>query len=154
MGLPTKNWANLFHSSNLQTIRRLTLLETVRNGKTSTFLKVRFLENVKLVKIFSHHKLIQDRKISNIWNFPIFCTCADIEHGEKCQKCRKTDKYFKQIATKVMKFYKGFTLGITWLLMNITSVILKEKLRFIEISARKLHLSAVILGLKVKFFWK
>ena len=35
--------------------------------------------------------------------------------------------------------------------MNITSVILKEKLRFIEISARKLHLSAVILGLKVKF---
>ena len=36
--------------------------------------------------------------------------------------------------------------------MNITSVILKEKLRFIEISALKLHLSAVILGLKVKFF--
>ena len=36
--------------------------------------------------------------------------------------------------------------------MNITSVILKEKLTFIEISARKLHLSAVILGLKVKFF--
>ena len=36
--------------------------------------------------------------------------------------------------------------------MNITSVILKEKLRFIEISARKLHLSAVILGLKVKLF--
>ena len=50
-----------------------------------------------------------------------------------------------------MKFYKGFTLGITWLLMNITSVILKEKLRFIEISVRKLRLSAVILGLKVKF---
>ena len=38
--------------------------------------------------------------------------------------------------------------------MNIPSVILKEKLRFIEISARKLHLSAVISGLKVKFFWK
>ena len=38
--------------------------------------------------------------------------------------------------------------------MNITSVILKEKLRFIEISARKLHLSQVILGLKVKFFLK
>ena len=36
--------------------------------------------------------------------------------------------------------------------MKISSVILKEKLRFIEISARKLHLSAVILGLKVKFF--
>ena len=36
--------------------------------------------------------------------------------------------------------------------MNITSVILKERLRFIEISARKLHLSEVILGLKVKFF--
>ena len=32
--------------------------------------------------------------------------------------------------------------------MNITSVILKEKLRYIEISARKLHLSDVILGLK------
>ena len=29
---------------------------------------------------------------------------------------------------------------------------LKEKLRFIEISARKLYLSAVIVGLKVKFF--
>ena len=28
----------------------------------------------------------------------------------------------------------------------------KRKFRFIEISARKLHLSAVILGLKVKFF--
>ena len=51
-----------------------------------------------------------------------------------------------------MKFYKGLTLGITWLLINITSVILKEKLLFIEISARKLHLSVVILGLKVKFF--
>ena len=36
--------------------------------------------------------------------------------------------------------------------MNITSVILKEKVRFIEISARKLHLSAVILGLKIIFF--
>ena len=51
-----------------------------------------------------------------------------------------------------MKFHKGFTLGITRLLMNITSVMLKEKLRFIEISARKMHLIAVILGLKVKFF--
>ena len=29
---------------------------------------------------------------------------------------------------------------------------IKEKLRIIEISARKLHLSAMILGLKVKFF--
>ena len=38
--------------------------------------------------------------------------------------------------------------------MNITSVILKEKLRFVEISARKLYLSAVILGLTVKFFLK
>ena len=65
---------------------------------------------------------------------------------------QKNRKYFKQIAIKVMKFYKGLKLGITWLLMNITSVILKEKLRFIEISARKLHVSAVILGLKVKFF--
>ena len=36
--------------------------------------------------------------------------------------------------------------------MNISSVILKEKLRYIEISARKLHLSAVISGLKVKLF--
>ena len=36
--------------------------------------------------------------------------------------------------------------------MNITSVILKEKLWFIEINARKLHLSVVILGIKVKFF--
>ena len=36
--------------------------------------------------------------------------------------------------------------------MKITSVILKEKLRYIEISARKLHLSAVTLGLKVKLF--
>ena len=60
VGLPTKNWANLFHFSNLQTIRRPKLLETVRNGKTSTFLKVWFLEDVKFVKVFSHHKLIQD----------------------------------------------------------------------------------------------
>ena len=52
-----------------------------------------------------------------------------------------------------MKFYKGFALGITFLI-NISSVILKEKWRFIEISARKLHFSAVIVGLKVKFFWK
>ena len=36
-----------------------------------------------------------------------------------------------------MKFYKGFTLDITCLLMNITSVILKEKLRFTEISEKK-----------------
>ena len=38
------------------------------------------------------------------------------------------------------------------ILMNITSVILKEKLRFIEISATTMHLSVVILGLKVKYF--
>ena len=54
------NWANFFHFSNLQTIRRPKLLETVRNGKTSTFLKVWFWENVKFVIVFSHHKLIQD----------------------------------------------------------------------------------------------
>ena len=36
--------------------------------------------------------------------------------------------------------------------MNITSLIQKEKLKYIEISARKLHLSAVILGLKVRLF--
>ena len=60
VGLPTKNLANLFHSSNLQTIRRPKLLETVRNGKTLIFLKVWFLENVKSVNVFSHHKLIQD----------------------------------------------------------------------------------------------
>ena len=58
VGLPTENWANLFHSSNLQTIRRPKLLKTVRNGKT--FLKIWFLENVKYVKVFSHHKLTQD----------------------------------------------------------------------------------------------
>ena len=60
VGLPTKNWANLFHSSNVQKIRRPKLLETVRNGKTSTFFKVWILENVKFVTVFSHHKLIQD----------------------------------------------------------------------------------------------
>ena len=60
VGLPTKNWTNLYHSSNLQTIRRPKLLETVRNGKTSPFLKVWFLENVKYVKVFGHHKLTQD----------------------------------------------------------------------------------------------
>ena len=53
-----------------------------------------------------------------------------------------------------MKIYKGFASGITKLLINISSVILKEKLRSIEISARKWHLSAVIVGLKVKFFEK
>ena len=36
--------------------------------------------------------------------------------------------------------------------MNITNVIGKEKLRYIEISVRKLHLSVVILGLKAKLF--
>ena len=56
------------------------------------------------------------------------------------------------MTTKVKKLCKGYTLDITWLLKNITGVILKEKLRYIEISARKLHLSAVILGLKVKLF--
>ena len=53
-----------------------------------------------------------------------------------------------------MKIYKGFVLGITQLLINISSVKIKEKLWSIEISARKLNLSAVIVGLKVKFFWK
>ena len=60
VGLPTKNWANLFHSLNLKKIRRPKLLETVRNGKTASFLKVWFLKNVKFVQVFSHHKLIQD----------------------------------------------------------------------------------------------
>ena len=55
-------------------------------------------------------------------------------------KMQKNRKYFKQIATKVMKFYKGLALGI------------KEKLRFTEISVRKLYFSAVIVSLKVKFF--
>ena len=49
-----------FSSSNLQTFKRPKLLKTVRNGKTSTFLKVRFFENVKFLKVFTHHKLIQD----------------------------------------------------------------------------------------------
>ena len=53
-----------------------------------------------------------------------------------------------------MKFYKEFALGITSLLINISSVILKEKLRFTEISARKLHFSAVIVGPKVLSFLK
>ena len=51
-----------------------------------------------------------------------------------------------------MTFYNGFALGITLLLINISSVILKEKLRFTEIKARKLHFSAATVGLKVKFF--
>ena len=153
VGLPTKNWANLFHSSNLQTIRRPKLLETVRNGKTSTFLKVWFLENVKFVKVFSHHKLIQDsQEYFKHLEFSHILRMRRYRIRWKMLKMQKNRKYFKKIATKVMKFYKGFTLGITWLLMNITSVILKEKLRFIEISARKLYLSAVILGLKVKSF--
>ena len=36
--------------------------------------------------------------------------------------------------------------------MSITSVMLKEKWRLIEVSARKLHFSAVISGLEVKLF--
>ena len=143
VGLPTKNWANLFHSSNLQTIRRPKLLETVRNGKTSTFLKVWFLENVKFVKVFSHHKLIQDSQ-EDFKHLEFFHILHMRRYKIRWKTLKMPEKYFKQIATKVMKFCKGFTLGITWFLMNITSVILKEKLRFIEISARKLHLSVVI----------
>ena len=84
VGLPTKNWAKVFHSSNLQTIRRPKLMETVRNGKTSTFLKVWFLENVKFVKVFSHNKLIQDSQedLKHL-EFSTFCTCADTEYSEK-----------------------------------------------------------------------
>ena len=46
VGLLTKSWANLnlFHSSNLQTIGRPKLMETLRNGKTSTFLIAWMLE--------------------------------------------------------------------------------------------------------------
>ena len=162
VGVPTKNWTNLFHSSNLQTIGRPKLLKTVRNCKTSTFLKVWFLENVKFVKVFSHHKLIQDNQedfkhleFSHILHMRRYrIRWKTLKMQKKKKKKKKTEKFFKQIATKVMKFYKEFTLGFTWLFMNSTSVILKEKLRFIEISTRKLHLSAVILGHKVKFFWK
>ena len=106
------------------------------------------LENVKYVNVFNHYKLIQDRKISNFQNFPLLCACTDTEYRTvKNAKNAGKQKYMKQIATKVIKFCKGYTLGITRLL---TSVILKEKLRYIEVSARKLHLSPVILGLKVK----
>ena len=105
VGLPTKKWAKFFHSSNLQTIRRPKLKETVRNGKTSTFLKVWFLENVKFVKVFSHHKLIQDSQ-------------EDLKHLEfshilhmrryriqwKTFKRQKNKNILKQIATKVMTF--------------------------------------------------
>ena len=51
-----------------------------------------------------------------------------------------------------MEFCKGYTLGTTRLLMDITIIMLKEKFRYIEISARKWHLTAVIIGLKVKLF--
>ena len=155
VGLSTKNWANLFHSLNSQTFRRPKLLETVRNGKTSTFLKVWFLENVKFVKVFSHHKLIQD--IQEDFKHLEFSHILHMRRYRirwKMLKMQKNRKIFQTNSHKSYEFYKWFTLGITWLFMNITNVILKEKLRFIEISARKLHLSAVILGLKVKFFWK
>ena len=154
VSLPTKNRANLFHSSNLQTIGRPKLLETVRNDKTSTVLKVCFLENVKFVKVFSHHKLTQDsQKDFKHLEFSHILHMRRYRIRWKTLKMQKNRNIFQTNSYKRYEIlYKGFTLGITWLLMNITSVILKEKLRFTEISARKLHLSAVILGLKVKLF--
>ena len=66
------------------------------------------------------------RKISYIWDFPIFCACTDTETREKCKNCKKKKKiknkqtnkkqkqnnnkkkkhkrYLKQISTKVIKF--------------------------------------------------
>ena len=43
--------------------------------------------------------------------------------------------------------WKGYTIGITWMLTTIANVKPKEKLRYIEISSRKMQLSAVILYL-------
>ena len=165
VGLPTKIEQTF---STPQIYRQLEgpLLETVRNGKTSTFLKVWFLENAKFLKVFNHHKLIQDSQedfkhlefshFLHMRRYRIRWKTLKMQNKNKNKKKKKEkekEKYFKQIATKVMKFYKGFTLGITWLLMNITSVILKEKLSFIEISARKLRLVRWFQALKFRF-WK
>ena len=153
VGLPTKNWANLFHSSNLQTIRRPKLLETVRNGKTSTFLKVWVLENVKFVKVFSHHKLIQDSQedfkhfefshILHMHRYRIWWKMLEMQKNRKIFQTNSHKSY--EILQRI--YIRHFMTSHEYYQCNT-----KEKLRFIEISARKLHLSAVILGLKVKFF--
>ena len=75
VSLPTKNWANLFHSSNLQTIGRPKVLETVRNGKTSTFLTVWFLENVFL-KVFSNQPSTQPHSAHREWFEEGMVTCV------------------------------------------------------------------------------
>ena len=142
VGLPTKKWANLFHSSNLQTIRRPKLLEMVRNGKMSTFLKAWFLENVQFVKVLSHHKLTQDRQED--------FKHLEFSHNLHMRRDRIRWKTLKMQKNKRKIFqtnsHKGYEiLPYIYLYIyftNITSVILKEKLRFIEISTRRLNLSA------------
>ena len=104
VGLPTKNWANFFHSSNLQTIKRPKLLETVRNGKTSTFRKVWFLENVKFAKVFSHHKLIQDSQ--EYFRHLDFSHILHIRRYRKWWKTLKMGKNKKIFQTNSHKSYE------------------------------------------------
>ena len=153
VGLHNKNCANLFHSSNLKTIRGPKLLETVRNGKTPTFLKVWFLENVKFVKVFSHHKFIQDSQ-------------EDFKHLEfahilhmrryrirwKMLKMNKNRKIFQTNSHKSYEILQRIYIRHRMTSHEYYQPNTKRKVRFIEISARKLHLGVVILGLKVQFF--
>ena len=124
-------------------------------AKRQLFLKVWCLENVKFVKVFSHHKLIQDSQEDfKHLEFSLILHMRRYRIRWKTLKIQKNRKIFQTNSHKTYEILQRIYIRhhMISLLMNITSVILKEKSRFIEISARKLHLSAVILGLKVQFF--
>ena len=84
------------------------------------------------------------RKVSNIWNFPIFCTCADTKYREKTLKMQKNIKIFETYSHKSYEILQKIYIRHHRTSHDITSVIQKEKLKYIERSARKLHLSDVI----------
>ena len=101
-----------------------------------------FLENVKYVKVFNHHKLIKHSQENfKHLEFSHILRMRRYKIRWKTIKTQKNIRIFETNSHKSNEIYKGYTLGITWLLIYITSVILKEKLRFIEISSRKNYIS-------------
>ena len=154
VGLPPKNWANLYHSSNLQKIKRPKLLETVRNGKTSTFLKVLFLENVKFVKVFSHHKLIQDsQEYFKHLEFSHILHTRRYRIRWKTPKMQKNRKIFHTNSHKSYEILQRVYIRHHMTSHGYYQCNTERKVKVHWDYARKLHLSAVILDFKVKFFF-
>ena len=151
MGLPTKSWTSLFDSLNSQIIRRPKLLEKVRNDMTSTLIIVWFLENVKYVKIFNHHKLkIDIYSLHNFKHSKWFHILRMRRYRIRWKILTNAEKH-KNVWKKPRKSYKifkGYKLCLHMASHEYYQCETKRKIEERWNKCKKMHLSAVILGPK------